>query len=121
MKESIGSDLTDKLESLSLNIYKAASEYALTKGIIIADTKFEFGLLNGEVILIDEVLTPDSSRYWPKEDYQPGISPPSFDKQIVRDYLAGLTWDKKPPAPDLPSDVIQRVSDRYQEVFNLLQ
>ena len=121
MIEIVGEERANYMKDISMKLYEFGRDYAAQKGIILADTKFEFGVVNGEIILIDEVLTPDSSRYWPKEDYKPGVSPPSFDKQIVRDYLAGLTWDKNPPAPDLPSDVIQRVSNRYQEVFNLLQ
>ena len=121
MIDIVGEERANYMKDISMKLYEFGRDYAAQKGIILADTKFEFGVVNGEIILIDEVLTPDSSRYWPKEDYQPGVSPPSFDKQIVRDYLAGLTWDKNPPAPDLPSDVIQRVSNRYQEVFNLLQ
>ena len=93
MKSLIGTDLTDQLESLSQSIYQQASDYAAAKGIIIADTKFEFGLLDGKVILIDEVLTPDSSRFWPKDGYKQGESPASFDKQIIRDYIASTDWD----------------------------
>ena len=110
MKSLIGSDLTDQLESLSLSIYQKASEYAATKGIIIADTKFEFGLLDGEVIIIDEVLTPDSSRFWPKEGYRPGESPASFDKQIIRDYIASTDWDKQSEIPRLPDEIIQKTA-----------
>lgn len=121
MIEIVGEERANYMKDVSMKLYEFGRDYAAQKGIILADTKFEFGVVNGEIILIDEVLTPDSSRYWPKEDYKPGVSPPSFDKQIVRDYLAGLTWDKTPPAPDLPTDVIQSVSDRYQEVFNLLK
>ena len=119
MEELIGSSLAAKLKEISLQLYNFGRDFAETKGIILADTKFEFGLLNDEIILIDEVLTPDSSRYWPKSEYKPGISPPSFDKQIVRDHLAA-TWDKNPPVPTLPSEVIEKASNKYHEVFNLL-
>jgi len=111
----VGREYAEKLRDLSIEIYKKASEYALSKGIIIADTKFEFGLYDGEVILIDEVLTPDSSRFWPADLYSPGGSQPSFDKQFVRDYLESVNWDKTPPAPDLPSDVIAKTSEKYLE------
>jgi len=116
-KEIIGKDYAEKLKSLSLEIYKKASEYARTKGIIIADTKFEFGLYNNEIILIDEVLTPDSSRFWPYDLYQPGGTQPSFDKQFVRDYLEKIDWDKTPPAPVLPEDVLKKTSDKYKEAL----
>ena len=119
MEEIIGAPLAAKLKEISLKLYNYGRDFAETKGIILADTKFEFGLLNDEIILIDEVLTPDSSRYWPKSEYKPGISPPSFDKQIVRDHLAA-TWDKNPPIPTLPSEVIEKASNKYQEVFDLL-
>jgi len=113
----IGKENAEKLKILTLEIYKKASEYARTKGIIIADTKFEFGLYNGEIILIDEVLTPDSSRFWPEDQYAPGGSQPSFDKQFVRDYLEEINWDKTPPAPHLPEDVISKTGDRYKEAL----
>jgi phosphoribosylaminoimidazole-succinocarboxamide synthase len=115
MDKLIGKDLADKLQAISLDIYTRGRDYAATKGIILADTKFEFGVIGNEIILIDEVLTPDSSRYWPAEDYKPGISPPSFDKQIVRDHLAA-TWDKNPPVPELPESIITRASERYIEL-----
>ncbi|MAH81580.1 MAG: phosphoribosylaminoimidazolesuccinocarboxamide synthase [Rickettsiales bacterium] len=121
MIEIVGAEKANYMKDISMKMYEYGRDFAATKGIILADTKFEFGLVGDDIILIDEVLTPDSSRYWPKEDYQPGISPPSFDKQIVRDYLAGLTWDKNPPAPNIPNEVIDRVSKRYQEVYNILQ
>ena len=120
MKELIGSELTDKLESLSMNIYNTASEYALNKGIIIADTKFEFGLLNGEVILIDEVLTPDSSRFWPSESYKVGSSPVSFDKQIIRDYIDSTDWDKESPIPGLPNEIIEKAAKEYSTIESRL-
>ena len=121
MIEIVGAEKANYMKDISMKMYEYGRDFAATKGIILADTKFEFGLVGDDIILIDEVLTPDSSRYWPKEDYQPGVSPPSFDKQIVRDYLAGLTWDKNQPAPNIPNEVIDRVSKRYQEVYNILQ
>ncbi|CUS98519.1 phosphoribosylaminoimidazolesuccinocarboxamide synthase [Candidatus Kryptobacter tengchongensis] len=117
----IGGELAEKVRDLSLRIYIEAEEYARKKGIIIADTKFEFGLdENGELILIDEVLTPDSSRFWPLSEYEPGKPQPSFDKQYVRDYLESINWDKKPPAPELPEEVIKKTSDKYLEAYRLL-
>ncbi|MDY0359976.1 MAG: phosphoribosylaminoimidazolesuccinocarboxamide synthase [Desulforegulaceae bacterium] len=113
----IGIENAEKLKQLTLNIYKKASDYARTKGIIIADTKFEFGLYKNEIILIDEVLTPDSSRFWPESQYVPGGSQPSFDKQFVRDYLEKINWDKTPPAPSLPKDVILKTADKYREAL----
>ena len=116
--EMIGRPLAEQVRDLSIAIYERAAEYALGRGIIIADTKFEFGLDDeGGLHLIDEVLTPDSSRFWPVDGYQTGISPPSFDKQFVRDYLDTLDWDKTAPGPVLPADVLQRTSDKYQEAF----
>jgi phosphoribosylaminoimidazole-succinocarboxamide synthase len=103
-----------------LEVYKKAAEIALERGIIIADTKFEFGVVDGEVILIDEVLTPDSSRFWPQDKYQPGRSQPSFDKQYVRDWLDSSGWDHSPPPPDLPEDVVQATRDRYVEAYELV-
>lgn len=116
----IGKELADKVKSFSLKIYKTGSERADKKGIIIADTKFEFGLYEKNLILIDEVLTPDSSRFWPKAAYQPGGAQKSFDKQYVRDYLISINWDKKPPAPSLPEDVIKNTRDKYLEAFKQL-
>jgi phosphoribosylaminoimidazole-succinocarboxamide synthase len=118
----IGSDTAKLLREVSLTIYQRASEYAESRGIIIADTKLEFGLdpSSGRPILIDEVLTPDSSRFWPLAGYAPGRSQPSFDKQFVRDYLTSITWDKIPPAPSLPDDVVRQTSERYREAFRLL-
>jgi phosphoribosylaminoimidazole-succinocarboxamide synthase len=119
--ELVGADLAAQIRDVSLKIYTEAAEYAYHKGIIIADTKFEFGIdETGTLHLIDEALTPDSSRFWPVESYQVGISPPSFDKQYVRDYLETLDWDKKPPAPELPADVIQKTSEKYKRVAQLL-
>ena len=121
MAEIIGRETTDFLRDVSLRIYEEASEYARTRGIIIADTKFEFGRdRDGRIILIDEVLTPDSSRFWPADSYQAGKSQPSFDKQYVRDYLEGLDWDKQPPAPLLPPEVARATTDRYLEAYELL-
>lgn len=120
-REIIGAEIYDKVEELSLKIYKKAADYALSKGIILADTKFEFGLdSEGEVILIDEVLTPDSSRYWPLDGYEVGKNPPSFDKQYVRDYVSSLGWDKQPPAPELPEEVIKNTTEKYIEVYERL-
>ncbi len=112
----IGQDLAGQVRDLSLGIYTEAADFAREKGIIIADTKFEFGLDdNGTVHLIDEVLTPDSSRFWPASEYRPGISPPSFDKQFVRDYLETLDWDKTPPGPELPEEIIRKTAEKYRE------
>jgi phosphoribosylaminoimidazole-succinocarboxamide synthase len=117
----IGKDMAEKVRDISIQLYKAASEFAAEKGIIIADTKFEFGLDDkNELVLIDEVLTADSSRFWPADSYQVGISPPSYDKQFVRDYLETLDWDKTPPAPKLPPDVISRTSEKYREALHRL-
>lgn len=113
MVDLIGVELSSKLEALSLQIYSEGREYAHSKGIILADTKFEFGLIGDEIVLIDEVLTPDSSRYWPLDQYQPGMSPPSYDKQIIRDYLTSV-WDKETlPVPNLPQEIIKKASDTY--------
>jgi len=116
----IGREATAILKKVSLAIYKKASEYALSRGIIIADTKFEFGMHNNEVILIDEALTPDSSRFWPSGQYQPGKTQPSFDKQFVRDYLETLDWDKNPPAPRLPQEIVEKTSLKYLEAYKKL-
>jgi phosphoribosylaminoimidazole-succinocarboxamide synthase len=117
----IGRETTDRLREISLRLYSEARDYARGRGIIIADTKFEFGRdRNGEIILIDEVLTPDSSRFWPAESYSPGKSQPSFDKQFVRDYLETLDWDKRPPAPPLPAEVAKATTSRYLEAYRLL-
>ena len=115
-----GESVATQARDLALRIYETGRAHAAERGIILADTKFEFGLLDGRVILIDEVLTPDSSRYWPAADYRVGTSPPSFDKQFVRDYLETLTWDKTPPAPPLPADVVAKTSAKYQEAFERL-
>ena len=121
MEQMIGAELAAKVRDVAIKLYKEAADYAATKGIIIADTKFEFGLDNkGELVLIDEVLTADSSRFWPADSYRVGISPPSYDKQYVRDYLESLTWDKTPPAPKLPEDVIARTSQKYRDALERL-
>jgi len=113
----VGADLAEQARELSLRIYTEASAYARQRGIIIADTKFEFGLADGRLILIDEVLTPDSSRFWPADQYAPGRSQPSFDKQFVRDYLETLDWDKTPPGPVLPPEVVARTQAKYLEAY----
>lgn len=121
MSEILGEEVTTTLRDISLRLYKEASEYARTRGIIIADTKFEFGRDKaGDIILIDEALTPDSSRFWPADQYEPGKSQPSFDKQFVRDYLETLDWDKTPPAPPLPPEIAQATTERYLEAYRLL-
>ncbi len=117
----LGQKLAEQVRDVSIKLYQEAAAYALERGIIIADTKFEFGTDdNGALVLIDEALTPDSSRFWPADSYQVGISPPSFDKQYVRDYLETLDWDKTEPGPHLPEDVIQRTGEKYREAMNLL-
>jgi len=121
VEKLVGKDIAAKVRDVSIRLYKEASEYAATKGIIIADTKFEFGLdAKGNLVLIDEVLTADSSRFWPADSYQVGISPPSYDKQFVRDYLETLDWDKTPPAPKLPGEVIAKTSQKYREALEKL-
>jgi phosphoribosylaminoimidazole-succinocarboxamide synthase len=116
----VGLEIAGRARAASLKIYNSARDYARQRGIIIADTKFEFGLLNGELILIDEVLTPDSSRFWPADQYQPGRGQPSFDKQFVRDYLETLDWNKTPPAPSLPAEVVARTQAKYLEAYERL-
>ncbi len=116
----IGKDAAEKLRDYTLQLYTKAREYAEQRGILIADTKFEWGLRGDEIILIDEVLTPDSSRFWPKEGYQPGKPQPSFDKQFVRDYLESLHWNKQPPPPHLPSEVVDGTSKKYRDAYRLL-
>ena len=117
----IGEGKANQIKQISIQLYKMASAYALQRGIIIADTKFEFGVdANDEIVLIDEILSPDSSRYWPADSYRPGISPPSYDKQFIRDYLETLDWDKTPPAPQLPQEIIDRTRQKYQEVHDIL-
>ena len=116
----VGRDVAEKVRDLSLSIYTKGVDIAAEKGIIIADTKFEFGLLDGEIVLIDEVLTPDSSRFWPHTSYAPGGAQPSFDKQYVRDYLTSIQFNKQPPGPRLPEDIIQKTREKYVEALKLL-
>jgi phosphoribosylaminoimidazole-succinocarboxamide synthase len=118
--EILGQEIADRVKMLSLEIYSRGRDHAAERGIIVADTKFEFGTVDGDLLLIDECLTPDSSRFWPEDEYAVGQSPPSFDKQFVRDYLETLDWDKTPPAPRLPKDVIERTSAKYLEAFRRL-
>jgi len=117
MEDLLGKEQTQKISDISVELYSRAADYARSKGIIIADTKFELGMLNGELILIDEVLTPDSSRFWPLDQYKPGKGQPSFDKQVLRDYLTTLDWDKNPPAPKVPQDIIDKTKARYEEAL----
>lgn len=116
----IGRELAGRLRDITLAIYQRAARYAESRGILIADTKFEFGLIGGELVLADEVLTPDSSRFWPRETWRPGGPQPSFDKQYVRDYLESIRWNKQPPAPPLPSDVALKTSEKYKEAYRSL-
>lgn len=120
LEKVIGREYARTISELSLKVYSTAADYAETKGVILADTKFEFGVLNNKIILIDEVLTPDSSRFWPAEKYSIGGSPPSLDKQFVRDYLESLNWDKKPPAPKLPNDIVMKTSEKYIDAYRVL-
>ena len=120
IEELIGPDTAKELKDISIRVYKKARDYALQKGIIIADTKFEFGIYNGRIIIIDEALTPDSSRFWPLDGYMPGRPQPSFDKQFVRDYLETLDWDKAPPAPALPEEIIAKTTEKYLEAYRKL-
>ena len=121
MCEIVGKPVAEKVRETSIRLYREAADFAATRGILIADTKFEFGTdEKGNLVLIDEVLTADSSRFWPANEYRTGISPPSFDKQYVRDYLETLDWDKTPPAPKLPADVIARTSAKYREALERL-
>ncbi len=117
---TIGAELAARLRDLTLAIYKRAADYAAGRGLILADTKFEFGFIGDELVLADEALTPDSSRYWPADGYKPGGPQPSFDKQYVRDYLETLKWNKRPPAPTLPADVVRKTSEKYQEAYRRL-
>ena len=120
-KNMLGTELASRVKDVSLSIYQFAAEHALARGVIIADTKFEFGLDKaGQLTLMDEVLTPDSSRFWAKDGYQVGHSPPSYDKQIIRDYLETLDWGKTPPAPTLPVEILQKTAEKYQEVKSIL-
>jgi phosphoribosylaminoimidazole-succinocarboxamide synthase len=115
MEKLVGVAETAKIKDVCIRLYQKAADYALSRGIIIADTKFELGWYDGELILIDEVLTPDSSRFWPLDQYKPGQGQPSFDKQFLRDYLSSLDWDKKPPAPPLPKEILEKTGTRYSE------
>lgn len=116
----VGQKVADKIRDISIEIYNRGRDFADKKGILIADTKFEFGILNDEIILIDEVLTPDSSRFWPKDQYEAGRDQPSFDKQIVRNYLLGIQWNQQPPAPELPAEVIEKTSRAYRDAYKFL-
>lgn len=118
--EIVGQETAEELRRRSLEIYNRAADYALQRGIVIADTKFEWGLADGEIVLVDEVLTPDSSRFWPKDQYAEGRSQPSFDKQFVRDYLETLDWDKTPPAPPLPDDIVEKTLAKYKQALEIL-
>jgi len=120
MASLVGHDLSVRLRDLTLKIYQQAVDYARPRGIILADTKFEFGLIGGQITLADEVLTPDSSRFWPVETYTPGGPQPSYDKQYVRDYLESIHWNKQPPAPGLPEDVARRTSEKYKDAYRAL-
>lgn len=120
VEREIGKKTADRIKELSLAIYKKAGAYAESKGIIIADTKFEFGQYGDDIILIDEALTPDSSRFWPKDQYKPGQSQPSFDKQFVRDYLETLDWDKTPPGPELPDEIVRKTAEKYAQALKML-
>ena len=120
LSQTIDPKLVAKIKEISISLYSEAAEYALTKGIIIADTKFEFGLLGDQIILIDEILTPDSSRFWPADEYAPGRTQNSYDKQIVRNYLLTLDWDRTPPGPELPKEICDKTLQRYQEVYDKL-
>ncbi len=117
---TVGRETADWLRDLTLAVYTKGADYAETKGLILADTKFEFGLVGSAITLIDEVLTPDSSRYWPRGEYRTGISPPSFDKQFVRDYLESIRFDKKPPGPALPEEIVRKTSEKYLEAYRIL-
>lgn len=116
----IGEEINKKAEQIAIEIYKRANEYAISRGIILCDTKFEFGLLDGELVLADEILTPDSSRFWPVDQYEPGKSQPSFDKQFIRDYLESVNWDKNSPPPPLPPDIVEKTRAKYLEAFTRL-
>ena len=120
MADRVGRGLAERLKELTLSLYELAAGQALARGIVVADTKFEFGFAEGDLILIDEVLTPDSSRFWPADRYEPGHAQPSFDKQYVRDWLDASGWDHEPPPPDLPDDVIEQTAARYREAYERL-
>jgi phosphoribosylaminoimidazole-succinocarboxamide synthase len=115
MRELVGGELSDQMAAVSLRLYQCAADYARTKGIIIADTKFEMGMDGETLTLVDEVLTPDSSRFWPLDQYIPGKGQPSFDKQFLRDYLSSLDWNKQPPPPAVPADILEKTRSRYEE------
>jgi phosphoribosylaminoimidazole-succinocarboxamide synthase len=120
VSERLGRDLAERIRSLTLQLYERAAAYAESRGIIIADTKFEFGFAGDRLILADEVLTPDSSRFWPRASYAPGGPQPSYDKQFVRDYLESIHWNKQPPAPVLPDEVVRKTSEKYREAYRVL-
>jgi phosphoribosylaminoimidazole-succinocarboxamide synthase len=120
VEQQIGKETADKIKEISIAVYTKARDYAQKQGIIIADTKFEFGMIGDKIILIDEVLTPDSSRFWPKDQYSPGKSQPSFDKQFVRDYLETLDWDKTPPGPELPEEIVNKTTEKYKQALDIL-
>ena len=120
VEDMVGKDTTEQLREMSLKVFRRAHDHAETRGMIIADTKFEFGTVNGELTLIDEVLTPDSSRFWDENEYQPGSSPPAFDKQFVRNWLLDSGWDREPPAPELPEDIVQKTRERYLQALTRL-
>ncbi len=120
MQQIVGSEIGNTIQGISIELYTKAADYAREKGIIIADTKFELGLIDDRIILIDEVLTPDSSRFWPLNEYTPGKGQPSYDKQFLRDYLSSLDWDKTPPPPDLPEEIIHKTQQRYEEAISLI-
>lgn len=116
----LGEDIAQQVRDWTLELYEYGRAYAATRGILIADTKFEFGLIDDQLILVDECLTPDSSRFWPTTSYQPGTTPPSFDKQFVRDYLESISWDKTPPAPPLPQDIVSQTAEKYRQAYTQL-
>ena len=120
MEKEIGTDITERLKEISIALYNKAAQFAEDCGIIIADTKFEFGKIDNEIILIDEALTPDSSRFWPKDKYEPGKDQPSFDKQFVRDYLETVDWDKTPPAPRLPKEIVNKTAEKYLQALRMI-
>jgi len=120
IEQQTGEETASELKKISISLYKKAAEYTESKGIIIADTKFEFGKVGDKIILIDEVLTPDSSRFWPKDEYKPGKSQPSFDKQFVRDYLETLDWDKTPPGPELPDEIVKKTTLKYIQAYKMI-
>jgi phosphoribosylaminoimidazole-succinocarboxamide synthase len=120
LEEEHGSRLASKLKELSLRIYKVAAQYCYQRGVILADSKFEFGYVGTKIMLIDEVVTPDSSRFWPLDNYRPGYPQPSLDKQFVRDYLSNISWNKQPPVPHLPPEVVKKTSEKYHEIFSRL-